>query len=80
MLILKKRKNSLRRVNNTTMKIQLHELITRLNPNTLIRVERNHVILLEDKVDNIDDLLGYHHNLVEDLYLNMLNILVIVID
>lgn len=79
MLILK-RKNSLRRVNNTTMKIQLHELITRLNPNTLIRVERNHVILLEDKVDNIDDLLGYHHNLVEDLYLNMLNILVIVID
>lgn len=79
MLILK-RKNSLRRVNNTTMKIQLHELITRLNPNTLIRVERNHVILLEDKVDNIDDLLGYHYNLVEDLYLNMLNILVIVID
>lgn len=62
------------------MKIQLHELITNLKPNTSIRVEQNHVILIDDTVQNIDDLLGYHHNLVKDLYLNMLNTLIIVIE
>lgn len=62
------------------MKIQLHELITRLKPDTVVRIEKNHIILLEDEVANIDDLLGYHHNLVEDLYLNMINTLVIVIE
>lgn len=62
------------------MKIQLHELMTRLKPNTMVRIEKNHIILIEDEVANIDDLLGYHHNLVEDLYLNMINTLVIVIE
>lgn len=62
------------------MKIQLHELITKLKPNTSVRVEQNHVILIDDEVQNIDDLLGYHHNLVENLYLNMLNTLIIVIE
>lgn len=62
------------------MKIQLHELMTRLKPDTMVRVEKNHIILIEDEVANIDDLLGYHHNLVEDLHLNMINTLVIVIE
>lgn len=62
------------------MKIQLHELMTRLKPNTMVRIEKNHIILIEDEVVNIDDLLGYHHDLVEDLYLNMINTLVIVIE
>lgn len=62
------------------MKIQLHELMTRLKPDTVVRIEKNHIILIEDEVANIDDLLGYHHNLVEDLYLNMINTLVIVIE
>lgn len=62
------------------MKIQLHELMTRLKPDIMVRIEKNHIILLEDEVANIDDLLGYHHNLVEDLYLNMINTLVIVIE
>lgn len=62
------------------MKIQLHELMTRLKPDTMVRIEKNHIILIEDEVANIDDLLGYHHNLVEDLYLNMINTLVIVIE
>lgn len=62
------------------MKIQLHELMTRLKPNTMVRIEKNHIILIEDEVANIDDLLGYHHDLVEDLYLNMINTLVIVIE
>lgn len=62
------------------MKIQLHELITRLKPNTMVRIEKNHIILIEDEVANIDDLLGYHHNLVVDLYLNKINTLVIVIE
>lgn len=62
------------------MKIQLHELITRLKPDTMVRIEKNCIILIEDEVANIDDLLGYHHNLVEDLYLNMINTLVIVIE
>lgn len=62
------------------MKIQLHELMTRLKPNTMVRIEKNHIILIEDEVANIDDLLGYHHNLVEDLHLNMINTLVIVIE
>ena len=62
------------------MKIQLHELMTRLKPDTMVRIEKNHIILIEDEVANIDDLLGYHHSLVEDLYLNMINTLVIVIE
>lgn len=62
------------------MKIQLHELMTRLKPNTMVRIEKNHIILIEDEVANIDDLLGYHHNLVEDLHLNLINTLVIVIE
>lgn len=62
------------------MKIQLHELITNLKPNTSIRVEQNHVILIDKEVRDIEDLLGYHHNLVKDLYLNMLNTLVIIIE
>ena len=62
------------------MKIQLHELMTRLKPDTMVRIEKNHIILIEDEVANIDDLLGYHHNLVEDLYLNMINTLVIVVE
>ena len=62
------------------MKIQLHELITRLKPDTVVRIEKNHIILIEDGVANIDDLLGYHHDLVEDIYLNMINTLVIVIE
>ena len=61
------------------MKIQLHELMTRLKPNIMVRIEKNHIILIEDEVANIDDLLGYHHNLVEDLHLNLINTLVIVI-
>lgn len=62
------------------MKIQLHELMTRLKPDTMVRIEKNHIILIEDEVANIDDLLGYHHNLVEDLHLNLINTLVIVIE
>lgn len=62
------------------MKIQLHELMTRLKPDTMVRIEKNHIILIEDEVANIDDLLGYHHDLVEDLHLNLINTLVIVIE
>lgn len=62
------------------MKIQLHELLTRLLPDTVVRIERDNVILIENEVANINDLLGYHHNLVKDLYPNMLNTLIITIE
>ena len=63
------------------MKIQLHELISRLKPDIVVRVERDNFILIEDKASNIDDNLSeYQHYLVKDLYLNMLNKLIITIE
>ena len=61
-------------------RIQLHELLVRLQPDINVRIQKDFEVLIEGRVKDIHDLLGYHHNPVENIHLNLLGTMIIVIE
>lgn len=64
--------------------IQLHELLVRMKENTFVRINQvqdgKMIEILNGEIKDIADLMGYHHNNVESISLNMANIITILIE
>lgn len=58
------------------MSIELHELVASLRPETFIVVSRGKKELLRGTVADINDLHGFHHNLVIDIRRTLGNVVI----